>query len=113
SHVPVFASVITTRLVLIAIPALAVLLALWLEHALTNLRGSREQVFRGRLVAIGLIAVALIPLAPKRLAVSTPEPTPVFFASGEWRPYVPAGRTVVTVPVASLSDARGGMRWAA
>ncbi len=112
SHVPVFASVITTRLVLVAIPAIAVLLALWLDNALTNLRGSREQVFRGRLVAVGLVALALVSLAPQPLPVATPNPTPVFFASGEWRQFVPAGRTVVTVPVTSLSDAMEGMRWA-
>jgi hypothetical protein len=117
TYVPLFASVITTRLVLVVIPVIAVMLALWLEYGLANLRDSRDQLGRdqrgtGRLVALALVAVALAPLVPKQLPVSTPAPVPAFFSSGEWRAYVPAGWTVVTVPPTSLADAMEGMRWA-
>jgi hypothetical protein len=112
SYLPVFSSVITTRLVLISIPAIAVLLALWLERVYQGLSdGIRRGALSTRLVAVGLVALALVPLTPKRLPIVSPEPVPVFFSSGEWRSYVPAGRVVVTVPLTSLSNAMEGMRW--
>jgi hypothetical protein len=113
AHVPLFDSVISTRLVLVLIPVIALLMALWVQQAMTALRGSREEVFRGRLVAIGLVVAALLPIAPTPLRIAFRAPTPAFFASGEWRRYVPAGRTVVTVPVTSLANAMEGMQWAA
>jgi hypothetical protein len=117
TYVPLFASVITTRLVLVVIPVIAVLLALWLDEGLANPRERGERVghvqpYHGRLVALALVAVALAPLVPKQLSVTRPAPVPAFFSSGEWRGYVPAGATVVTVPPTSLADAMEGMRWA-
>ena len=47
-----------------------------------------------------------------RCRSSSVPPTPVFFTSGEWRSYVPAGRSVVTVPLTGLEKAIDGMQWA-
>jgi hypothetical protein len=66
-----------------------------------------------RLMVWGLVAVALIPLAPRRIHIQGTVPIPKFFSSGEWRDYVPADRTVVPVPLASNAQGEEPMRWAA
>jgi hypothetical protein len=110
--VPIFDSMIATRLVLGLVPPIGLLLALWFDEMVVGRGGAdREQNIRGRLVAGGLVVAALFPIAPTPIPTSHRAPTPVFFTSGEWRPYVPAGRTVVTVPVTSLAEAMEGMRW--
>jgi len=110
---PLFDSVITTRLALFLIPVIALLIAVWIDATQTDVRGSREQVFRGRLVAIGLVVAALLPIAPTPLPTKQRTPTPEFFTSGVWRQYVPEDRTVVAVPVTSFKNAMEGMQWAA
>ena len=110
-HLPVFDSVIATRLVLCLIPVLGLLLALYLHDAMTAISGGRAQVWSSRLVALGLVVAALLPVAPTPLPVSARPPVPGFFASDRWRAYVPPGSSVVTVPVAGLLDGMDGMRW--
>jgi hypothetical protein len=112
TYVPLFASVITTRLVLVVVPVIAVLLALWLEAVLAKPPGGRLTWSRGRVTAMAVVVIALVPLLPRQLPISTPAPVPTFFTSGAWRGYVPDGWTVVTVPPTSLADAMEGMRWA-
>lgn len=112
NHLPLFNSVVTGRLVLVLIPVIALLLGLWVDRAICDLRGSREEVFRGRLVALGLVVAALLPVAPTPLPIVFRTPTPAFFTSGEWRSYVSAGHSVVTVPLTSLEKAMDGMQWA-
>jgi hypothetical protein len=112
NHLPLFDSVVTGRLVLVLIPVIALLLGLWVDRVMCDLRGTREEVFRGRLVALGLVVAALLPVAPTPLPIVFRTPTPAFFTSGEWRSYVPAGRSVVTVPLTSLEKAMDGMQWA-
>lgn len=110
---PLFDSVITTRLALFLIPVIALLIALWLDAVLTDLKGSREQLLRGRLVGVGLVAIALLPIAPTPLPTKQRPPTPEFFTSGTWRQYVPEDGTVVAVPITSFWYAMEGMQWAA
>jgi hypothetical protein len=104
NHLPLFDSVVTGRLVLVVIPVIALLLGLWVDQVMRS--GA------GRLVGLGLVVAALLPVAPTPLPVVFRTPTPVFFTSGEWRSYVPAGRSVVTVPLTSLEKAMDGMQWA-
>jgi hypothetical protein len=111
-HVPLFESVIATRLVLFLIPVLGLLLALYLQDVLT-VSGGRAPVWRGRLVAVGLVVAALLPVAPTPLPISLRAPVPAFFAGHRWRDYAPPGSSVVTVPVSGLLDGMDGMRWSA
>jgi hypothetical protein len=109
-HLPLFDSVVTGRLVLVLIPVIALLLGLWVDRVMCDLHG--DHAASGRLVALGLVVAALLPVAPTPLPIVFRPPTPVFFTSGEWRSYVPAGRSVVTVPLTSLDKAIEGMQWA-
>ena len=61
---------------------------------------------------IGL-TVALVPVAPKPLPIVVADPLPPFLAEGIWRSYVPAGRSLVPVPLPEVTTGRTGMRWAA
>jgi hypothetical protein len=113
SHVPLFDTVITTRLALVVIPIVALLLAYWVDHARSSwpTMQSRDRV--ARYVAIGMVLIALVPLIPRRLNIGYPTAVPRFFTSGEWRQYVPTGRTVVPVPLASNATTEEPMVWAA
>jgi hypothetical protein len=113
-HLPLFDSVIATRWSLALIPMVATLLALWLDTMLAAARRApRDQAGAMRVVAAALVIVALLPLAPRRIDTNVALPIPRFFSSGEWRGYVPAGRTVVPVPLASNAQGEEPMRWAA
>jgi hypothetical protein len=58
------------------------------------------------------LTVALVPVIPKPLPVVAADPLPAFVADGTWRSYVPADRTLVTVPLPEVTTGRAGMRWA-
>jgi hypothetical protein len=109
---PIFDSVITTRLTLVLIPVIGALLALFVVHVLA-VSGTAEYVRGFRLVAIAVLVAALLPLAPTRLAVAVRTPTPAFITAGTWQKYVPPGRTIVPVPLPTYTDgATDGMQWA-
>ena len=112
-RLPLFDSVIPTRWSLVLVPLIAVLLALWLDQMLAlaaEAPHDRVQVLRG--LTFVLVLVALVPLAPRRIHINAPVPIPVFFSCGEWRQYVPAGKTIVPVPLASNAFGEEPMRWA-
>jgi hypothetical protein len=111
-QLPIFDSVITTRLTLVLIPVIGALLALFVVHVLA-VSGTAEHVRRFRLVAVAVLVAALLPLAPTRLAVAFRTPTPDFITAGTWRQYVTPGHTLVPVPLPTYSDgATDGMQWA-
>jgi hypothetical protein len=90
-HLPLFDSLIESRLALACLPAMGVLLALGTDRAL-----ARPGVVRG-LWCVAL-AVALAPIVPVRYAVTPRPDTPAVFASGDWREYVRPEHSVLTVP---------------
>ena len=112
SKLPLFDSVITTRLALVLIPVIGALLALFVANVLA-FQGSPERRHLVRVVAFATIAAVLLPLAPTRLAIVARTPTPAFITSGKWREYVKPGRTLVPVPLPTFSNgAMDGMQWA-
>jgi hypothetical protein len=68
---------------------------------------------RRRVAFWASLTVALVPILPKPLPTVVADPLPPFIADGTWRSYVPAGRTLVTVPLPEVTSGRVGMRWAA
>jgi hypothetical protein len=111
-RLPIFDSVIATRLALVLIPVVGVLLALWTAHVLA-VPGTREYRRRFRLVALAVIVAVLLPLAPTRLAVDTRFSNPPFITQGTWRQYVTPGHTLVPVPIPTFAfGAMDGMQWA-
>ena len=66
-----------------------------------------------RPVGYAAITLALLPLFPRPLPAQHVDPPPHFITAGEWRPYVPAGRTLVPVPIPSNVHGLPTLRWSA
>ncbi|WP_207915457.1 hypothetical protein [Micromonospora sp. 15K316] len=64
-----------------------------------------------RPVGYAAITLALLPLIPRPLPAQPVEPPPHFVTAGGWRPYVPAGRTLVPVPIPSNVHGLPTLRW--
>jgi hypothetical protein len=110
AHLPLLDSVIASRLVLVVVPMLAVPLALVLDRLLSG-----EVPTRPGIRAIGLagVLVALVPLVPLPFA-ATPRPAlPSFVTSGEWRRYVPAGRSMLLIPMPTGLVGVVALQWSA
>ncbi|MEV0394082.1 hypothetical protein [Polymorphospora rubra] len=117
SEVPVIDLVSVTRFAIVATFAAGVVLALAADRIMdlapdTAVAGHRIARPAKIVWWVALVA-AFIPVAPLPAPVRGVEPLPDFIASGQWRPYVPEGRTLVPVPLADVTRGRLGMRWSA
>jgi hypothetical protein len=112
SHLPFFDSALPGRFALLLTPIVAYLLAVEIDQVRDRWRALPEARRRNRLLRraalVGVLAVG--PILPVPLDVATRSPLPRFFTSGEWRQWVPDGRTVVTVPP-STTASPDGQRW--
>jgi hypothetical protein len=106
SHVPLIDLVSVTRFAMVTATLAGVLLALAADRIGAFPHRRRVAFWVG-------LTVALVPILPKPLPVVAADPLPSFIADGTWRSYVPAGRTLVTVPLPEVTSGRVGMRWAA
>jgi hypothetical protein len=106
SHVPIIDLVSVTRFAMATATLVGVLLALAADKIGDYPRRRRLAFW------VGLTA-ALVPVIPKPLPVVPADPLPPFIAAGMWHAYVPADRTLVTVPLPEVTTGRTGMRWAA
>ncbi|MEH1058207.1 hypothetical protein V6U89_23730 [Micromonospora sp. CPCC 206171] len=66
-----------------------------------------------RPVGYAAITLAVLPLFPRPLPAQPIDPPPHFITAGGWRPYVPAGRTLVPVPIPSNVHGLPTLRWSA
>ncbi|WP_425413548.1 hypothetical protein [Micromonospora rhizosphaerae] len=66
-----------------------------------------------RPVGYAAVTLALLPLFPRPLPAQHVDPPPHFITAGGWRPYVPAGRTLVPVPIPSNVHGLPTLRWSA
>ncbi|BCL16417.1 glycosyl transferase [Micromonospora sagamiensis] len=107
-HLPLLDAVVPTRFGMITTVVIGVLLAVAVERAWTT----RPLAQHTRtLVGAGLV-MALLPIAPMPLKVTSRPPVPDFITSDQWRRYVAAEQTLVPVPIPSMGNTHG-MRWAA
>ncbi|MDP9799209.1 hypothetical protein J2S43_007721 [Catenuloplanes nepalensis] len=96
AHLPLFDSVVPTRLSLIAIPCLGLLLALAVD--------------RSR-IAVALVTVALVPIVPMPLATKQIAPVPAYIAGHGYREHLADGGSMLVTP--RIWTDTTGMRWAA
>lgn len=106
-HVPLLNSVLETRLTMAAIPAIAAVLAIATQRAVTSWRESA--VDWRPLAWFAALTLAALPLTPTPLPVVERAATPAFFADGAVRDYV-SGGSVVMVPPPRPADAQP-LRW--
>lgn len=109
SHLPLFDSLITTRLGLVTASALGVLLAVAADRVIDLARTIEPAGLPVRLLAAGTLVAVLLPVAPTRLPTSPRPPVPHFVTTGHWRDHVSPERTLVPVPVGGNTI---GIRWA-
>jgi hypothetical protein len=110
SHLPLFDLVVSARLALVVIPFVGILLAMAYDQAVkTDAAAPRPAWFRYLVPAA--VVLAALPIVPLPVPTTTVPAVPHFVTSGDWRPYVPNGRSLVTVPTTS-SFKLDGMRWA-
>jgi hypothetical protein len=115
SRIPIIDLVSVTRFAMVCATVVGVLLALAADRMTVAGSAGRERTYphRTRVVFWVALIAALLPIAPKPLPVVEATPLPAFIADGMWRPYVPADRTLVPVPLPEVTSGRQGMRWAA
>jgi hypothetical protein len=104
-HLPFFDSALPGRFGLLLIPIVALVMVRAVDHALSRPRGARI-----RFITLFVGLAALVPLFPRPLPVTPRAPLPHFITSGEWRHYLPAGTTMVSIPPASW-DTFDAQRW--
>jgi hypothetical protein len=102
-QLPLFDSILPSRLSLVAVPCLGVLLALGIDRIVTERRPRRRWLRYGLAAAV---VVALLPTAPTPLPVRDRPPVPKFFSDGTWRKYVGKDRSLVAVPLPDPLSAR-------
>ncbi|MFC6017119.1 hypothetical protein ACFP2T_13005 [Plantactinospora solaniradicis] len=135
SGLPLIDLAVPARFPLICVPVLAILLAISFdrvfdragaaattESAVGEGAGEKPATARSaplggrvpiRLLWTGAVVAVLLPVAPAPLVTKPVWPVPEFIASGQWRSYVPPGRTLVPVPPTTGSEATAGMYWSA
>ncbi|GAA1658886.1 glycosyl transferase [Actinoplanes couchii] len=96
---PLFDLAMPSRLTFAVIGAIAVLVAVAFDRG-------------GRAWRVAVVAV-LLPLTPTPVPAMPEPPTPAFITSGAWREFVPAGRTLVPVPLPSQYTGRDSLGWSA
>ncbi|MFD0820280.1 hypothetical protein ACFQ0D_18655 [Micromonospora zhanjiangensis] len=110
ADLPLIDLAVPARFPLVCVPVIAVLLALATDRVVAQPRGGPAPV---RLLWTEALLAALLPLLPTPIRAKPVWPVPDFVATGEWRSYVPPGRTLVPVPPISGSEATVGMYWSA
>ncbi|WP_433539144.1 hypothetical protein ACQPZK_08040 [Micromonospora sp. CA-249363] len=125
---PLVEMMMPTRLALVVAAAVGVLLALFCDAAARQARAGLAPAPRAgepaaapvaprrrwlRPLGYAAVAVALLPLFPRPLPAQQIDPPPHFITAGGWRPYVPAGRTLVPVPIPSNVHGLPTLRWSA
>ncbi|MGC4805543.1 hypothetical protein [Micromonospora sp. DT233] len=108
-RVPLLDAVVPTRFGMITTVVIGVLLAFAVER-LWSLRPAQPRPVRR--LGIGVLTLALLPIAPLPLQVTSRPPVPKFITADRWREYVAPDQTLVPIPVPNMGSTHG-MRWAA
>ncbi|WP_345632046.1 glycosyltransferase 87 family protein [Rugosimonospora acidiphila] len=98
-HVPLVDLTVPGRYAFVVIVVLGALLALGIQRVLDLTAASRRTRRHWAPLLLIVLLGALIPVLPTPIPTADRAPVPAFITSGQWRGYVPAGRTVVSVPL--------------
>jgi hypothetical protein len=112
SHLPLFDSVLPSRLAMVCVPVVGILFA----YAVTDMTSVFRTSYRegeslriaGSMLGLAGMAVALFTIFPSPVTMAPVGTVPTFFSSGQWRAYVPGGDSVLS---ATPYDTISFMRW--
>jgi len=104
ANLPLFDSLLESRLAMGCIPAVGALLAIATDRVFQASPSFRDARLPLRGLWIGALVAVLLPIAPTPLETVTRPVTPAFFTDGTWKQYVTTG-SVVAVPLPSSGDA--------
>nr|WP_229688615.1 hypothetical protein [Micromonospora yangpuensis] len=108
-HLPLLDAVVPTRFGMITTVVIGILLAI----AADRFRALRvADAKTRRTLAVAAAVLALLPVAPMPLKMTSRPPVPEFITADRWREYVGPEQTLVPIPVPSMGNTHG-MRWAA
>ncbi|WP_435871722.1 hypothetical protein [Micromonospora echinofusca] len=107
-RLPLLDAVVPTRFGLITSVVVGILLALAVERS-RALPLERRTL---RTLTVACLVLALLPIAPMPLKVTSRPPVPDFITADRWRGYVGEDQTLVPIPVPAMGHTHG-MRWAA
>jgi hypothetical protein len=109
SRLPLFDSIIVTRLALGVSAAIGVIVAVAADRVVATMRQTPPRLRRPlTALAVGALAVAFVPIAPTPLPTSAEPPIPAFFSNGAWQRYVGDGTIMPVPPDTWTNDA---MNW--
>jgi hypothetical protein len=104
NRMPLFDTVVPTRLALVVIPVVGLLLAMCVE-AVAGLPAPARYAWVAALVAV------LLPIAPRPLPVVSRPPVPAFFTSGAWHRFVRADQAVLNADATVWNGGIDAMHW--
>src|SRR5437868_10633444 len=110
SRVPLYESVLESRLTMICVPAIAILIATAHDQVTGVARVAPWRAAPLRMIWGIVLVQALLPIAPRPLLAEDRPATPAFFTEGHWRDYTNAGRSIVIVPLPDAAHAIP-LRW--
>jgi hypothetical protein len=110
-NTPVLQLVMPSRLSIVTVGAVGILVALLLDELLAAGRHLGSEGARVTMSAVGLVCAAVVTILPVPVPVMDYPAPPRFIASGEWRQYLPPGRTIVPVPLPDRAGALATFRW--
>lgn len=99
SWLPLFDSVLPSRLAMVVLPVVGLLVAFAIRECLPLLAGfDGEPLWRvgASVGAVTAVVAAIVAIVPRSVPVAPLPTVPRFFTSGEWKPYVPAGASVMS-----------------
>ncbi|NKQ53896.1 YfhO family protein [Amycolatopsis sp. K13G38] len=109
ANLPLFDSLLESRLAMACIPAVGALLAIATDRVFRAAPSYRDRELPVRWLWLGTLVAVLLPVAPTPLETITRPAVPAFFTTGAWRDYVGSG-SVVTVPLTGPGDAKA-LNW--
>ncbi|KXK61443.1 hypothetical protein AWW66_13670 [Micromonospora rosaria] len=108
-RLPLLDAVVPTRFGMITTVVIGILLAIAADRVRAlKIADPRTR----RTLAVSGLVLALLPVAPMPLKMTTRPPVPEFITADRWREYVGPDQTLVPIPVPSMGNTHG-MRWAA
>lgn len=104
NKLPLFDTVVPTRLALVVVPVVGLLLAMCLDSLRTAPRTAQ-------FAWVAVLSAVLVPIAPRQIPVVQRPAVPDFFTSGTWHRYVRSEQAVLNADASVWNGGIQAMQW--